>query len=165
LTVSGSQRCTTGKRFESCARACCSRRRNPLRHRRSSDQTPHCELGRASERRRMDVCDGYGLHCDVRRVISGASIHAVAPTFALNTSQGSPNIYAYFSIIKICRYSVVSGRSLPQMQDAYSFWTGSQRRPGAIRCTPQAAFDLRTGRMPPSGGLQRISSRSVSADR
>jgi hypothetical protein len=43
---------------------------------------------------------------------------------------------------------------LPQVQDANSFWTGSQRRTGSICRASKTFADLRTARMPPSGGLQ-----------
>jgi len=153
MTANESPRCTIVKKFESCARDY----RNRLRNRRilrqnPSDQTPCSELDRTLKRRGMDVRNGYGLPCDFRRVVAGAPIRAVS---APVTVTGVRNfLYAYFSIIQICRHSVVSRRSLPQMQNANSFRTGSQRRTGSICRTSEAVVNLRTARMPSSGGLQ-----------
>jgi hypothetical protein len=153
MTANESPRCTTVKKFESCARDY----RNRLRSRRilrqnPSDQTPCSELDRAHKRCGMDIRNGHGLPYDFRRVVAGAPIRAVS---APVTVTGVRNfLYAYFSIIQICRHAVVSRRSLPQMQDANSFWTGSQRRTGSICRASKAFADLRTARMPPSGGLQ-----------
>jgi hypothetical protein len=141
------------KKFESCARDYRNRHRSRRFLRQNpSDQTPCSELGRAPERCGMDVRDGHGLHYDFRPVIVGTPICAVPAPVAATRVRNF--LYAYFSIIQICRHAVVSRRSLPQVQDANSFWTGSQRRTGSIRGTSKAVADLRTARMPPSGGLQ-----------
>jgi hypothetical protein len=153
MTANGSPRCTTVKKSASCAR----NYRNRLLSRRflrqnPSDQTPCCELDSALKRCGMDVRNGHGLHYDVRRVVAGAPICAVPAPVAVIKVRNF--LYAYFSIIQICRHAVVSRRALPQMQDANSFWTGSQRRAGSICGTSQAVADLRAARMPPPGGLQ-----------
>lgn len=153
MTANGSPRCTTVKKSGSCAKHYRYRLRSMRFLRQNpSDQTPCCELDSTLERCRMDVRNGHGLHYDVRRVIAGVPICAVpAPVAVIKVRYF---LYAYFSIIQIRRYAVVSRRALPQMQNAHSFWTGSQRRPGSIRCASQAVADLRTARMPSSGGLQ-----------
>jgi hypothetical protein len=153
MTANESPKCTTVKKSESCARDY----RNRLRSRRilrqnPSDQTPCSELDRALKRRRMDLRNGHGVPYDFRRVVAGAPICAVPAPVAVTGVRNF--LYAYFSIIQICRHALVSRRPLPQMQDANSFWTGSQRRTGSIRRTSKAFADLRTARMPPSGGLQ-----------
>jgi hypothetical protein len=113
LTANASQRCTTGKKLESCERNCRNRcRRRRLRHQNPSDQTPRGELGGTSERCRMDVGDGYGLHYDIRRIFPGPSIYPVTTTLAAIRVRNFV-IYAYFSIIQIRRYAVVSWRPLP----------------------------------------------------
>jgi hypothetical protein len=141
------------KKFESCARDYRNRHRSRRFLRQNpSDQTPCSELGRSLKRRRLDVRNGHGLHYDFRLVVADAPIRAVPAPVAVTRVRNF--LYAYFSIIQICRHAVVSRRSLPQVQDANSFWTGSQRRTGSIRGTSKAVADLRTARMPPSGGLQ-----------
>ena len=104
----------------------------------------------------MDVGDGHGMYRHVCSVVSNASLCPVAATIIRF------DIYAYFSIVKIRRHSLVSRRPLPQVQDANSIWAGSQRRTGSIRCASKAPFDLRSTGMPPSGGLQRITRGPVS---
>jgi hypothetical protein len=141
------------KKSASCAR----NYRNRLLSRRflrqnPSDQTPCCELDSTLKGCGMDVRHGHGLHYDVRRIVAGTPICAVPAPVAVTKVRNF--LYAYFSIIQICRHAVVSRRSLPQVQDANSFWTGSQRRTGSIRRTSKAVADLWTARMSPSGGLQ-----------
>jgi hypothetical protein len=153
MTANESPRCTTVKKFESCARDY----RNRFRSRRilrqnPSDQTPCSELDRALKRCRMDVGNGHGVPYDIRRVFAGASVCSVPSPVAVTGVRNF--LYAYFSIIQICRHALVSRRALPQMQDANSFRTGSQRRTGSVRRSSKALADLRTARMPPSGGLQ-----------
>jgi hypothetical protein len=153
MTANESPKCTTVKKFESCARDY----RNRFRSRRilrqnPSDQTPCSELDRALKRCGMDIRHGHGLPYDFRRVVAGAPVCSVASPVAVTGARNF--LYAYFSIIQICRHTLVSRRSLPQVQNANSFRTRSQRRTGSVRRPSKALADLRTTRMPPSGGLQ-----------